>query len=321
MKTKPIVIVGGEPNSIFFEIFYKALKKNSFKNPIILIGSKKTILKQFKVLKFRIKINLITIDNMNFKSINNKTINLINIEFNNKKAFNKISNKSNLYIDQCFKIAFRILKKYECSGLINGPVSKKNFLEKKFLGITEYLANNMNKINQVAMLLYNKKLSVCPITTHLPISDVYKNLSKKKIITQALLIQNFYLKNFNKKPKIAITGLNPHCETNRNYSEEDKIIKPAINFLRKKKLYVSGPFPADTIFMKKNLSNYDIIIGMYHDQILTPFKTLFGFDAINITLGLPFIRITPDHGPNEKMLGKNLSNPESLIQAIKFLDK
>ena len=89
----------------------------------------------------------------------------------------------------------------------------------------------------------------------------------------------------------------------------------------KKKIKVKGPFSADTIFIKDNYKKYNIIIGMYHDQVLTPIKTIFGFKAINITLGLPFIRISPDHGPNISMLGKNLSNPESLIEAIKFLDK
>ena len=89
----------------------------------------------------------------------------------------------------------------------------------------------------------------------------------------------------------------------------------------KEKYKISGPFSADTIFLKNNRKKFDVIVGMYHDQVLTPIKTLFEYDAINITLGLPFIRISPDHGPNEQMLGKNLSNPLSLIKAITFLDK
>ncbi len=84
---------------------------------------------------------------------------------------------------------------------------------------------------------------------------------------------------------------------------------------------MKGPFPADTIFMKDQSKNFDVIVGMYHDQVLTPMKTLFNFNAINITLGLPYLRISPDHGPNHSMLGKNLSNPKSLIEALKFLDK
>ena len=171
------------------------------------------------------------------------------------------------------------------------------------------------------MLIYNKKLSVSPITTHLALKNVHKNISKEKIYKHVRLINEFYIKNFYKKPKIAITGLNPHCESNFQNSEEDLIILPAINKLKKKKFLVNGPFPADTIFMKENFKDYDVIIGMYHDQVLSPMKSLFGFDAINITLGLPFIRISPDHGPNSSMLGKNVSNPKSLIEALKFLDK
>ena len=91
--------------------------------------------------------------------------------------------------------------------------------------------------------------------------------------------------------------------------------------LSKKKIKIFGPFAADTLFIEKNVKKFDVIIGMYHDQVLTPLKTLFEYDAINITLGLPFIRVSPDHGPNETMLGKNLSNPLSLSRAIKFLDK
>ena len=91
--------------------------------------------------------------------------------------------------------------------------------------------------------------------------------------------------------------------------------------MKKNKIKIFGPFAADTIFMENNINNFDVVIGMYHDQVLTPIKAIYNFKAINITLGLPFIRISPDHGPNEKMMGKNLSNPLSLIQAIKFLDK
>ena len=124
-----------------------------------------------------------------------------------------------------------------------------------------------------------------------------------------------------KNPRIAITGLNPHCESNFKNSEEDVYIRPAIQVLIKKGYNVKGPFAADTIFMNEQNKKYDVIIGMYHDQVLTPLKSLYGFDAFNITLGLPFTRISPDHGPNYSMLGKNLSDPKSLIEALKFLDK
>ena len=148
----------------------------------------------------------------------------------------------------------------------------------------------------------------------------YQKINKKIISEKVFLIDSFYKKNFNIKPKIAVLGLNPHCESIHKYNEDEKIIKPCVKSLNKK-YNVSGPYSADTIFLKDNRKKFDVIVGMYHDQVLTPLKTLFEYDAINITLGLPFIRISPDHGPNEKMLGKNLSNPLSLLKAIKFLDK
>jgi len=149
---------------------------------------------------------------------------------------------------------------------------------------------------------------------------VTKQINKKIIFDKVSLISNFYKRRFGVKPRIAILGLNPHCESVHHYNEDEKIIKPSIKYL-KNKHSISGPYSADTIFLKKNRKKFDVIIGMYHDQVLAPLKTLYEYEAINITLGLPFIRISPDHGPNEKMLGKNKSNPTSLLKAIKFLDK
>ena len=319
MNCKPILIVAGEPNSIFFEIFFKSIKKN-YKKPIILIASKKLLLDQMHLLNFNYKIKTINKNFFKKNYLNNKSINIINVNYNYTNAFEKISSKSNKYINNCFDVALKILATNKDISLINGPISKKFFLRGSDLGITEYLAKKTN-IKNVTMLIYNKKLSVSPVTTHLPLKDVHKKISKKKIINQVLQIHDFYKKILKKIPKIAITGLNPHCESNYNSSEEDNIIIPAIKTLYKKKYLVDGPFPADSLFTKYNLKKYDVIIGMYHDQVLTPVKTLFGFNAINITLGLPFIRVSPDHGPNTLMLGKNRSNPTSLIEALKFLDK
>ena len=321
MKSKPTLIVAGEPNSIFLEILFKSLKHKRTKKNFILICSKNLFLLQMKKLNYNYKINLINRASINLNKLNKNKINIINIDYEFKKIFDQISDKSNKYIENSFKLALDLLKTGRFSGLINGPISKKNFLKGRYLGITEYLAKKCNKVNKVAMLIYNKNLSVSPITTHLPLKKVHKYLSKEKIINQVKLINEFYKKRFKKIPKIAVTGLNPHCESNYKASEEDKIIKPAIQFLRKKKYKVNGPFPADTIFINDQSKNYDVIIGMYHDQVLTPIKAIYGFEAINITLGLPFIRTSPDHGPNVSMLGKNVSNPQSLIEALEFLDK
>ena len=320
MSCKPILIVAGEPNSVFLEIFFKSLKAHKYKSPLIIIASKNLLEQQMKRLGFFFEINIINIDFDQLIKLNNKKINLINIEYKFDHCFEKISTTSNHYIRKSFEVALKVIKKNKLSKFINGPISKKYFLRGKSLGITEYLAKKTKK-NKIAMLIFNKDLSVSPLTTHLPLKDVHKSISKKKIYTQVDLINKFYKKRFNRLPRIAITGLNPHCESNFKNSEEDEIIIPAIKKLKSKNTNINGPFSADTIFTKSLLKNYDVIIGMYHDQVLSPMKALFNFDAINITLGLPFIRISPDHGPNYSMLGKNLSDPKSLIQAIKFLDK
>ena len=262
--------------------------------------------------KFSKKIRFINFQNLEKNKLNNNKINLIDIPYN-------LGQKKN-YLKECFDISCKILKTGFTNKFINGPITKTDFLNKKFLGITEYIAKRF-KIKKVAMLIYNKELSVCPITTHLPLKLVHKKLSKKLIEEKVKLINTFYKKNFNFKPKIAITGMNPHCESILKVNEDTKIVRPAVLSLKNLGYKVDGPFPADTIFLKQNRKKFNVIIGMYHDQVISPLKTLKEYDAFNITLGLPFFRISPDHGPNIVMLNKNKSNPTSLIKTIKFLDE
>ena len=319
MHYKPIIIVPGQVESIFFEIFFKSLKKKIFFSPIILICSINIFKKNAKLNKFNREFNLITskIDKIKLKE---KTINIINIDIKKSKNKNTQLKNNNEYLLKCFTEAFRIIKNNLTHKFLNGPINKKKFLNKKYLGITEFIGSKFNN-NNTGMLIYNRQLSVCPLTTHLPIKLIPKKISKKLIQDKLGLIHNFYLRNLGFKPKIAVTGLNPHCESTLKFNEDEKIITPAIKFSKKKKIKVSGPFSADTIFLKQNRNKFDVILGMYHDQVLTPLKTLYEYDAINITMGLPFLRVSPDHGPNEKMINKNLSNPTSLYKALEFLDK
>ena len=318
MSTKYILIILGEPFSTFSEILGKYFsKRTKSKKVIILIENKKLFNDQLKKLKYKLELNEIN----NLRNAKKNIINFFNISFKYNKAFSKISIKSKKYIESSFDKALDIIKKNEDKFiLINGPVSKKAFLQKKYLGITEYLSRKTNTKNEV-MLIYNEKLSVSPITTHIPLKYVAKQIIKKKIINNILKINNYYKEILKKKTSFAILGINPHCETIDRFSEEDKIIKPSINILKKKKINIEGPFAADTFFLKKNINNYDVVVGMYHDQVLTPFKTLYNFNAINITIGLPFIRISPDHGPNNEMLGKNKSDPSSIFCAMRFINK
>ena len=319
MNSNIILIVLGEPNSIFSEILFKYFKSKEFKknkNRIILIGNKELVKKQMKKLKHSFYLNEI----FEIKEALKKKINIINIQYKFKKIFSKINSSSNHYIENCFDKAIRLIKNNNRIKLINGPISKTHFLKKKFPGITEYVGFKTNCKNPI-MLIYNKNLAVIPLTTHIPLKKVTKFIKKKKIINTVKIVDKFYKTNLRKKPKFAVLGLNPHCETTDRVSEEEKEIIPAITFLNKKKINISGPFAADTFFLKKNIDKFDAVIGMYHDQVLTPIKTLFKFEAINITIGLPFLKITPDHGPNQDMIGKNKSDPTSVFYAFNFLNK
>ncbi len=309
MNFKPILIVPGEIKSIFFEIFFKSIKFKNFSSPIILICNKKSFLNEKRKFRFSQDAEEIKLNDIRHKKFKKKRIYIINI----------IKKNSDLYVKNCFKVAFNLIKIGFTNKMINGPIDKTKTLKKKYLGVTEFVAKNF-KQKKFAMLIYNKKLSICPVTTHLPLSLVAKKITKKKIEEKIIIVNNFYKKFFGIKPKIGVTGLNPHCESVLKFNEDSKIIFPVIKSL-KKKVNVKGPFPADTIFLKNNRKKFDVIIGMYHDQVLSPIKTLFEYDAINITIGLPFLRVSPDHGPNTSMIGKNKSNPISLIRALDFLDK
>ncbi len=316
MKIRPIVIISGDPKSTFNEILIKSLNNKIFKNikfPIIIIGSKKLLENQLK--KMNTKISFHKFDEQ--IKLLGKKIYIIDIPIDQKKL---TPIKKNLYIKKSFEVGLKLISRINSLGLINGPISKKTFLKGKYYGITEYLASKTGTVNET-MLIYNKHLSVSPITTHIPIGQITNKIKKKIIINKIKKINYFYNKFLGFKPNIAVTGLNPHCETFVGKNIEKKEILPAINFLRKKKIKILGPFSADTIFLKSNRKRFDVIVGMYHDQVLAPMKTIFGFDAINITIGLPFVRITPDHGPNYEMFGLNKSKPDSLIQALSFLNK
>ena len=317
VKNKPIIIVCGDPKSTFNEILIKSISNKIFVNknfPVIIICSKNLLKKEVK----RLKKKIIFHDYRGQKKLNKKNLYIVDIPINLKK--NMSLNQMNIYTKKCFDVSLNLLKKNVSSALINGPISKTNFLRGKYNGITEFLAHKTRSLNEV-MLIFNKELSVSPITTHLPINLVTKKIKKKDIINKVLKINYFYKKFFGFNPKIAVTGLNPHCETFIGKDIEKSEILPAIKILKNKKISILGPFSADTIFLESNRKKFNVIVGMYHDQVLGPMKTIYGFNAINITLGLPFIRISPDHGPNYKMYGLNKSKPDSLLQAFSFLKK
>ena len=317
MIKKKILIVFGDPNSINSEIIYKTWRKlnNSLKKRICIIGNLDLIKKQFAILGYNLKLK--KIERINDK-IDNKKLNIININFKFKKPFKVSEKDSSKFVRNSLNLAHLLSKRKIIDGFINCPINKK--ILPRQAGVTDYLASKCNiKNGSEVMLIKNKNLSVVPITTHINISKVAKKIKSYLIKKKIFTLNNWFKKNYKRKPKIAILGLNPHNAEIRKNSEEFRIINPSIIYLKKKGIKISGPFVADTIFIKE-YKNFDVIVGMYHDQVLSSLKSIYNFDAINITLGLPFLRISPDHGPNYEMIGKNISNPNSLVSAIKFLD-
>jgi 4-hydroxy-L-threonine phosphate dehydrogenase PdxA len=317
MKNK-IIIVTGDPNSINSELIFKCWRKinSSLKKKIYLIGSYDLILKQFKKLNYPIKISKVKNLDANVKGKNLKIID-INLKFKNPfKVSRKVSSK---YVLNSLHLAHKLAISSN-NGIINCAISKL-LLGNKNIGVTEFLAKKCNIRNKSeVMLINNKKLSVSPITTHISLKDVSSKINRKIISNKIKTIQVWFKKKFNKKPKLAILGLNPHNAELKNKSEERKIIIPTVNHLRKLGINIKGPLVADTVFVN-DYKNFDVIIGMYHDQVLGPFKTMFKFDAINITLGLKYLRVSPDHGTASNIIGKNKGNYISLLRCIHFLNK
>ena len=319
---KPIAIIAGEPNSISSEIIFKSwkLRKKYKHKPFFVIGSLKLLNLQKKKLKYQIKLIKIT-KNFSAKDFNNSQLYVYDVKYVQKKSFEKISKKSNKYIFECFNAALKFAKDKKIIGFINCPISKESLFKNKYQGVTEYISKKIGKKKNEVMLIYNKELSVSPITTHIPIKQVYKKIDKNKIIQKVKIINSFYKKTFNKKPYIAVLGLNPHNYSSSLKSEEKKIISKAIKNLKRKGIKVTGPVSPDSSFMIFKKYKFNVIVGMYHDQVLGPFKALYKLNAINITLGLPCIRISPDHGVAENITGKKIANPKSLIESIKFFNK
>ena len=317
---RPIIIILGEPNSISSEIFLKSLNYiKKTKLNFIIIGNYSLLEKQANYLDFKINVKF-KLSEIN--SLENVKFNFINVDYKQSKPFNLKTNNSDTFVKKCFEHAVILLKKKLAIGLINLPINKSKFTKNKYKGITEYIADKTNNRNKENMLLFNENFSVLPLTTHIPLKKVYKEISYKIIEKACKNISNFYLNTIKRKKfKIGILGLNPHNGENGYIgNEEKKIIIPAINKL-KKKYPIIGPLSPDTSFLQREKLQIDVLIGHYHDQILTTFKTKFDFNAINITIGLPFIRISPDHGIGTGIIGKGIANPKSFKKAVKFFSK
>mgnify|MGYP001309095375 CR=1 FL=1 len=318
MKNK-IILVAGDPNSINSEIIVKSWKKlaNSTKKKVFLISNFRLFKMQLKKLNYSLKI-------LKVKDFNQTTsvnyLKIIDIKLDFKDPFNVPKSSASKYILNSLNLAHKLALDKNVSGIINCAINKQ-LLNKNKIGVTEFLADKCRvKDNSEVMLIHNKKLSVCPITTHIDIKQVTKQIKSSIISKKVKTINEWYKKTFDLTPKFGMLGLNPHNAEYRKNSEEKKILIPTVKKLKKLKININGPLISDTAFINDH-KNYDVLLGMYHDQVLSPFKTLFKYDAINITLGLKYLRLSPDHGTAMSLIGKNKANPESLIKNFNFIEK
>ncbi len=316
---KKIVIISGDPNSINSEILYKSWKKlgNNLKKKIYIISNYKLIKKQFKKLGYSPK--MIEVNKLN-EDIKSNQIKIINVKINFKNPFKVRNILASRFIDESLSLGHKHALRKDVKGIINCPINK-NLLKKGNVGVTEYFASKCKlKKDTEVMLIRTDKFSISPLTTHINVKDISKKINKKIIYNKIKTIDKWFKRYFKRRPKIGILGLNPHNAEFKKESEEVKIIIPSIKKLRKIGINLVGPLVADTIFIN-DYKKFDVIVGMYHDQVLTPIKTIYKFNAINVTLGLKYLRVSPDHGTATPLIGKNKANPISLINCINFINK
>jgi 4-hydroxythreonine-4-phosphate dehydrogenase len=211
------------------------------------------------------------------------------------------------------------------SAVVTNPIAKSVLYRAGFPhpGHTEFLAElaaHGGQPPQPVMMLWSPALAVVPVTIHLPLREAIRQLSIDLIVTTVRIVAAALKARFGlARPRIAVSGLNPHAGEDGSLGTEDRdIVAPAIDILRADGLEIRGPLPADTMFHEAARATYDCAICMYHDQALIPVKTLAFDDAVNVTLGLPFIRTSPDHGTAFDIAGTGRANPSSLIAALRL---
>jgi len=274
------------------------------------------LLKSYKFLK---KCRLKKIYFVGDKNLFNK----IFYKFNNNQKFEFIhidyNNNWTIYLKKTIKISTELFNNKKISYVINLPLNKKKFFKNQYNGFTEFFSKTLDNKKDENMLLFNKNFSVCPLTTHIEIKKVESQINKGKLVKTIKNLSYFYKTIIKKKIKIVVLGLNPHASKDLpNNNKDREVISKVIKNL-KGKVDIEGPVSADTAFYKTNNKVY---VGMYHDQVLIPFKMKNKFDGLNITIGKKIIRLSPDHGTGKELIKKpHLINNYSFLSCIKFCEK
>lgn len=317
-----ILITAGDPASISTEITIKAIESHSISKNINLVAitDPKLVEESKKLINSNIKINVIK-DTIKFSDYKEYCFNIIPIKLNNKIEYGKPDIENFSFTKFSIIRTIQIHNNSIASAIVTNPINKHIMYKSgfDFEGHTDFLGSlSLKKKNPVMMLVTNG-LKTLPLTIHVPLKKVAELITKELINTKIKIAVDDLKTLFDiKKPSIIVTGLNPHAGENGDLGDEEvRVIKPAIDELRKlPNISITGPISADIAFSPNKRCNYDLAVCMYHDQALIPIKTLDFYNGVNVTLGLDFIRTSPDHGTAYDIASKNLANPESLISAI-----
>jgi 4-hydroxythreonine-4-phosphate dehydrogenase len=221
------------------------------------------------------------------------------------------------YLDRAIESALH----RKIDAIVTAPLSKAAVQMagvKNFTGHTEYLAKKTNS-QSVAMMFYSRRMLVSLVTTHLPLRLVASSITREKILDVIMLTAGAAKKLSTANPRIGVAGLNPHAGEQGTLGKEDQeIITPAIKAALKQGVQAEGPIPADVLFRKAYRGDFQVVIAMYHDQALAPFKMISFEQGVNVTLGLPFVRTSVDHGTAFDIAGKGIASEKSLVEAVKL---
>ncbi|RCK32616.1 4-hydroxythreonine-4-phosphate dehydrogenase [Thalassospira xiamenensis] len=321
---KPIAMTLGEPGGIGPELAIKAWLARADHNlpPFFILGPKTIMDQTIESLGLRVKTKVIDEASQTGQFFED-ALPVLEIPGNVEdiKPGTASSKTASVVIDSITH-AVNLTRSGAASAVVTNPIQKSALYQAGFKhpGHTEFLAELSGPDAVPVMMLANSTLRVVPMTIHIALSEVPKQLTGEMIkqlvrITAKSLQRDFGLE----KPRLAIAGLNPHAgEDGLMGDEEIRIMRPAIMVLQDEGLDVIGPLPADTMFHTEARANYDVALCPYHDQALIPVKTLDFHGGVNVTLGLPFIRTSPDHGTALDIAGKGIARPDSLIAAIKM---
>lgn len=315
-----IGITMGDPAGIGCEVTLKALKDDSFRKKSIIFGSKEVIQHFRNLLNFKEEINIISkIEEFDANYLNVVDVLPISLE---DFEFGKVSaicgDAAYRYVEEAINWAME----GRIEGVVTAPLNKESLHlgGHKFDGHTEIFAT-LTKTNKYAMLLWSEKLKTIHVSTHVSLRDACDRVKKDRVLDTIILADTNLKRMGIQNPKIAVAGLNPHAGESGLFGDEEILeISPAITEAKKLGINIDGPVAPDTVFLKAYKGEYDIVVAMYHDQGHIPMKLLAFDSGVNITLGLPIIRTSVDHGTAFGRAGKGTASEESMIQAIKVME-